>query len=100
MKQLDEDPAATVSMEMARDALLAVIDSSKRAEELGKEKDEAEQNGPKGPESGEPGVGSTDPGREEKLNEMQDDLEEGQEMGLSELLTQVPTPHPNSSVPF
>lgn len=100
VKQLDEDPAATVSMEMARDALLAVIDSSKRAEELGKEKDEAEQNGPKGPESGEPGVGSTDPGREEKLNEMQDDLEEGQEMGLSELLTQVPTPHPNSSVPF
>lgn len=77
-------------MEMARDALLAVIDSSKRVEELRKEKDEViEQNGSQGPESGEPGVGSVEPGRQGKLGELQDDLEEGQEMGLSELLTQV-----------
>jgi len=77
-------------MEMARDALLAVIDSSKRAEELRKENGEgAEQNGPQGPEGSEPGVRSVDPSGQEKLDELQDDLEEGQEMGLSELLTQV-----------
>ena len=93
-KPLDEDAAAAVSMEMARDALLAVIDSSKRAEELRKEKEEVvEQNGPHGPEGGEPGVGSVDLGRREKIDELQDDLEEeGQEMGLSELLTQVIPP--------
>ena len=81
-------------MEMARDALLAVIDSSKRAEELRKEKEEgAEQNGPQGSESGEPGVGSIESGGQEKLDELQDDPEEeGQEMGLSELLTQVTHP--------
>jgi hypothetical protein len=39
-KPLEEDADAAVSMEMARDALLAVIDSSKRAEELRKEKEE------------------------------------------------------------
>ena len=89
-KPLEDDAAAAVSMEMARDALLAVIDSSKRAEELRKEKEEeVEQNGPRGPAGGEPGVGNVDPGRQEKLGELQDDLEEGQEMGLSELLTQV-----------
>jgi len=88
--KLLEDDAATVSMEMARDALLAVIDSSKRAEELRKEKgEEGEQIEPRGPAGGEPGAGSVDPGRQEKLGELQDDLEEGQEMGLSELLTQV-----------
>ncbi|KAF9787322.1 hypothetical protein BJ322DRAFT_715989 [Thelephora terrestris] len=92
VKQPDEDPSATVSMEMARDALLAVIDSSKRAEKLGKEKGEAEQNGPEGPESNERGVGTVDPGRQDKPEDMEDDLEEGQEMGLSELLTQVATP--------
>ena len=81
-------------MEMARDALLAVIDSSKRAGELRKEKEEvAEQNGPRGPDSGESGVGSVEPGGQGKLDELQDDLEEeGQEMGLSELLTQVTPP--------
>ena len=90
-KHLEEDPDATVSMEMARDALLAVIDSSKRAEELRKEKGGVKQNGSREPEDGKPGIGSVDPGRQEKLDEIQDDLEEeGQEMGLSELLTQVP----------
>lgn len=69
-------------MEMTRDALLAVIDSSKRAEELREEKG-VEQSEPRGPEGGEPGIN-----RQEKPDEMQDDLEEGQEMGLSELLTQ------------
>lgn len=90
-KPLEEDGAAAVSMEMARDALLAVIDSSKRAEELRKEKgDAADRNGPQGSESGEPGVRSAEPGRQENLDELRDDLEEeGQEMGLSELLTQV-----------
>ena len=93
-KPLEEDAAAAVSMEMARDALLAVIDSSKRAEELRQEKEEvAEQNGPQRPESGEPGVGNVEPGGQGKLDELQDDLEEeGQEMGLSELLTQVTPP--------
>ena len=82
-KPLEDDAAAAVSMEMARDALLAVIDSSKRVQELRKEKEEqVGQNGPQGPVGDEPGVGRIDPGR-------QDDLEEGQEMGLSELLTQV-----------
>ena len=87
----EEDTAATVSIEMARDALLAVIDSSKRAEELRKEKEEeGEKTGPQGPEGGEPRVGSVGTGGKEKLDELQDDLEEeGQEMGLSELLTQV-----------
>ena len=90
-KPLEEDPAAAVSMEMARDALLAVIDSSKRAEELRQEKEEViEQNGSQGAGSSEPGVGTVEPGGQEKLDELQDDLEEeGQEMGLSELLTQV-----------
>ena len=89
-KPLEEDAAAAVSMEMARDALLAVIDSSKRAEELRKEKkEEAEQNVSQGSVGGEPGDGSVDPGGQDKLGELQDDLEEGQEMGLSELLTQV-----------
>ena len=94
VKPLEEDAAAAVSMEMARDALLAVIDSSKRAEELRKEKVEvADQSGPQGPENGESGVGSVEPSRQEKLDELQDDLEEeGQEMGLSELLTQVTPP--------
>lgn len=76
---------------MARDALLAVIDSSKRAEELRKEKEEeAEKTGPQGPGGGESRVGSVETGGKENLDELQDDLEEeGQEMGLSELLTQV-----------
>ena len=100
-KPPEEDPTATVSMEMARDALMAVIDSSKRAEELRKGKEVAEQSGTQASEGGEPGVGSIDPGRQEKLNEMQDNLEEeGQEMGLSELLTQVPTFSLDTSVPF
>jgi len=89
-KLLEDDDAAAVSMEMARDALLAVIDSSKRAEELRKGEEEVvEQIGPRGPAGGEPGAGSVDHGRQEKVGEPQDDLEEGQEMGLSELLTQV-----------
>jgi hypothetical protein len=88
-------------MEMARDALMAVIDSSQRAEELRKETEVAERSGPQASEGGEPGVGSIDPDRQEKLNEIQDSLEEeGQEMGLSELLTQVPTICPDTSVPF
>jgi len=102
-KPLEEDAAAAVSIEMARDALLAVIDSSKRAEELRKEKEEvAEQNGPQGSESTEPGVGSVEPGGQGKLDEMPDDLEEeGQEMGLSELLTQVIPPSvPTNSTLF
>jgi len=87
---LEEDTAAAVSIEMARDALLAVIDSSKRAEEFRKEKEEeVEKTGPQGPEGGGPRVGSTETGGKEELDELQDDLEEeGQEMGLSELLTQ------------
>ena len=100
-KPPEEDPDATVSIEMARDALMAVIDSSKRAEELRKETEVAKQSGPQVSEGAEPGVGSIDPGRQEKLDEIQDNLEEeGQEMGLSELLTQVPTLRPNASVPF
>jgi len=76
-------------MEMTRDALLAVLDSSKRAEELRKMKEVGEQSGPPGSESDEQGVGGVDTGREEKLDGIRDDLvEEGQEMGLSELLTQ------------
>jgi len=92
-KPLGEDPAAAVSMEMARDALLAVIDSSKRAEELMEKEEVVEQKVPQGTDSSEPGVGTVEPGRQEKLNELQDDLEEeGQELGLSELLTQVTPP--------
>lgn len=80
---------------------MAVIDSSKRAEELRKGTEVAEQSGTQASEGGEPGVGSIDPGRQEKLNEIQDNLEEeGQEMGLSELLTQVPTFSLDTSVPF
>lgn len=89
----EENPATAVSMEMTRDALLAVIDSSKRAEELKEEKGD-EQSEPRGSEGGESGIG-----RQEKPNEMQDDLEEGQEMGLSEILTQVPTTILLTSVP-
>ena len=97
----EEDPVATVSMEMARDALMAVIDSSKRAEELLKETEVAEQGGPQASEGGGPGVGAIDSSRQEKLNEIQDNLEEeGQEMGLSELLTQVPTLCLDTSVQF
>ena len=89
-------------MEMARDALLAVIDSSKRAEELREKEVEVEQNVPQGPKDGEPGVGNVGPSRQEKLDELQDDMEEeGQEMGLSELLTQVTPPFvPVIFVPF
>ena len=101
VKPSEEDPAATVSMEMARDALMAVIDSSKRAEELRKETEVAEQSGPQASNGDEPGVGSLDPDRQEDLNEIQDNLEEeGQEMGLSELLTQVPTLCLNTSMSF
>lgn len=100
-KSSEEDPAATVSMEMARDALMAVIDSSKRAGELRKETEVAEQNGPQGSEGGEPEAGSIDPNGQEKLNEVQDNLEEeGEEMGLSELLTQVDILFLNTCVPF
>lgn len=76
-------------MEMTRDALLAVIVSSKQTEEPRKEKEVDEKNGRPGSEGGEPGAGSVGPGRREKLDETRDDPEEGQEMGLSEILTQV-----------
>ena len=100
-KPPEEDVAAAVSMEMARDALLAVIDSSKRAEELRKEKKvESGHNEPQGPEGGESGIREVNPGSQEKLGELQDDLEEGQEMGLSELLTQVIQPFPATFAPF
>lgn len=80
---------------------MAVIDSSKRAEELLKETEVAEQGGPQASEGGGPGVGAIDSSRQEKLNEIQDNLEEeGQEMGLSELLTQVPTLCLDTSVQF
>ena len=80
---------------------MAVIDSSKRAGELRKETEVAEQNGPQGSEGGEPEAGSIDPNGQEKLNEVQDNLEEeGEEMGLSELLTQVDILFLNTCVPF
>ena len=80
---------------------MAVIDSSKRAEELRKEAEVAEHSGPQASEGDKPGVGSVDPDGREKLNEIQDGLEdEGQEMGLSELLTQVPILCPDVPVPL
>lgn len=80
---------------------MAVIDSSKRAEELRKEAEVTGQSEPHASEDGEPGVGSVDSSSQEKLNGIQDNLEEeGQEMGLSELLTQVPTHCLNVRMPF
>jgi hypothetical protein len=48
--------------------------------------------GPRDPRAANQELGVLDPGGQEKLGELQDDLEEGQEMGLSELLTQVTPP--------